>query len=107
MEKILTKEELEKATNSMENLVLKFSAGWCQPCALLSSLINDIAGDFNNVNFIECDVDEVEEDLINEHNVRNIPVLVFFKNGFQVDKTVGMIGREKLIEKLNEHYGKL
>lgn len=106
MEKILTKEELTNVITNRNNVILKFSAEWCQPCKLLGSIINDVIGEYNDVNFVECDVDDVDEELIKEYDIKNVPVMIFFQDGFQIDKTIGMIGREKLIEKLNKHYGK-
>lgn len=106
MENILTKNELTDIITKESNVICKFSAPWCQPCKVLGGIIEDIEKENNNVVFVGVNIDESEEDLITEFGIRSVPVLIFFKDGFQVDKTIGMIGREKITEKINEHYGK-
>jgi thioredoxin 1 len=46
----------------------------------------------------KCDVEE-NEDLAQEFGIRNIPTILFFKNGEVVDKLVGAVAKAKLDEK--------
>ena len=47
----------------------------------------------------KCDVEE-NEDLAMEFGIRNIPTILFFKNGAIVDKLVGAVGKAKIEEKI-------
>ena len=109
MEKICNNDELHKFNdaNSDKMTVIKFSGSWCQPCKQLSKVIADIEGDFiDKVAFCECEVDDADESFVEQFNVVNIPMMIFFRNGLLIDKVVGMIGRDKLINKINENLSK-
>lgn len=75
--------------------VLKFSASWCGPCKALSSILKDVE------NIKEIDVDE-NRDLAIENNVRNVPTLVFLKDGKEVKRSTGMISLTEYNNIINE-----
>ena len=104
MTKILTKEDFLRAIeNNFNKLsVFKFSASWCQPCKLLGSIIEDISP-IEGVEFFDIDVDEAEETLIEDFSIKSIPAVFFYKNKLQIDRFNGMIGRENLINKIEEN----
>jgi thioredoxin 1 len=64
--------------------VIKFSASWCNPCKILSQTLKD------KDNIEEIDVEKNME-MAFKYNVRNVPTLVFLKNGVEVHRTVGLI----------------
>ena len=104
MKTVSNKSVLENVI-SEGNTCLKFSAEWCGPCRVLGENIESIESDYPHVNFIEVDVDEADEDLINKYNIRNIPVLFFIKDGEVLSKEIGLMGVDVLTEKINEYYG--
>lgn len=109
MEKITTKEALQAfVSNSGDKLaIVKTSGSWCSPCRLLGKIIDEIKDNYaDRVNFGEIEADDAEEALLQELNVTNIPLLTFYKNGLMVDRTVGMIGKDALINKIEENYNK-
>lgn len=91
--------------NENENgrTVLKISASWCGPCKVLQGILEDIEKSVDNVNFVEVDVDEVDDDFILEKfDVRGVPVLIVFdENGEVLSKTVGLQTKEQVLERLN------
>lgn len=103
---IKDKSDLEKvlSENSNKLIALRFHADWCAPCKALENIINDIKND--NVLFVDVNVDDAEEDFVAESNIRNIPTILFFKNGLQIDRFTGMIGREALENKIKENLEK-
>lgn len=109
MEKIKSKQELHELldnnSNSDELLIVKFSAPWCGPCRMLAGVIERIEKEQENVKFVDIDVDELEE-IATEYAIMSIPVLLFFKGGFQVDKVVGGIPEKTLREKIEENINK-
>ena len=63
-------------------VVIDFWAPWCGPCKMVGPIIEELAGEY------EGDVDE-NGDVAAEYGIRNIPTVLFFKNGELVDKQVG------------------
>ena len=107
MEKILTLEDFNKFTQANDGFLrcVKIGARWCGPCKLLEGILNELLP-IDNVAFAEVDMDEAEEEIATANNVRNIPTVLFFKNGLQIDRFTGMIGREALENKIKENLEK-
>ena len=82
-------------------IVLDFWATWCGPCKRLAPIIEEVAKDYDGRAIVgKCDVEE-DEDLAMRFGVRNIPTVVFLKNGQEVDRSVGLVPRAVLEEKIN------
>ena len=107
MEKILTVEEFEKFTQENDGKLraCKFSASWCGPCRLLAQVLGEIQP-IDNVIFAEVDMDEADEEIATKNNVRNIPTVLFFKNGLLIDRFTGMIGKDSILDKIKENLEK-
>ena len=80
-------------------MVLDFWATWCGPCRMIGPIIADLAKEYDGRIVVgKCDVEE-NEDLSNEFGIRNIPTILFFKNGEVVDKLIGAQPKPKIEEK--------
>ena len=80
-------------------LVVDFWATWCGPCRMIAPIIAKLAEKYDGkISVGKCDVEECEE-LAAEFGIRNIPTILFFKNGEVVDKVVGAVSEAKLDEK--------
>lgn len=78
--------------------VLKFSADWCGPCKVLAQNLEGVNG------IINIDIDSNIE-IARQHNVRNVPLLVFKKNGKEVHRSSGIISKEQyqaLVTEIND-----
>lgn len=84
----------------MELKILDFMSTWCQPCKTMSPILDEIEKE-TGVEVRKIDVDDNEEMVI-AYNIRNIPTLIFIKDGVVVDKISGTISKEALINKINE-----
>ena len=81
-------------------VVIDFSATWCGPCRMVSPIIDELADEYEGkVNIGACDVDENTE-LAAQYGIRNIPTILFIKNGEVVDKQVGAAAKSVFEEKI-------
>ncbi len=74
-----------------------FSAVWCGPCKAFKPVMNEIAGEGYSIEFI--DVDQ-EQNKAEKYNVRSVPTVVIEENGIEVDRFVGSIPKQMILEKL-------
>ena len=94
-----TKHNFEEMVLKSEKPVLvDFNATWCGPCKMLAPVLDELSGETDKFNVVAVDVDE-NEDLASTYGVYSIPCLVVFKNGEEVNRSVGFIPKED-IEKL-------
>ncbi len=70
-------------------IVLDFSATWCGPCKQLAPIIDELSQEYaGRIAVGKCDIEEAD-DLTAEYGIRNVPTVIFIKNGQIVDKFVG------------------
>ena len=101
MEVVVTSENFDSLKNGNLPLVVDFWAEWCGPCKMISPIISQLAEEYDGRLVVgKCNVEESEE-LAAEDGIRNIPTVLFFKNGQLVDKFVGAANKVKLQEKFD------
>lgn len=89
-----------KATAGEKPIVVDFWATWCGPCRMISPMVDEMAAKYEGqVTVAKCDVDE-NSDLAMEFGIRNIPTILFFKNGEIVDRSVGALTKPELEAKI-------
>jgi len=101
MEKIVTDNNIDEILAAGAPVMIDFWATWCGPCRMLSPTVDDLATEYDGrVTVAKCNVDDCE-DLASRFGIRNIPTILFFKNGQMVDRAVGLQSKQDLKLKLD------
>lgn len=101
MEVKITSENFESLKSGSMPLVVDFWATWCGPCRAIAPIVEELAKEYDGKIAVgKCDVEECD-DIAMEFGIRNIPTILFFKNGEVVDKLVGATTKSKLQEKFD------
>ncbi len=103
MIEINNKETFERFVKDNQNVVAVFSAPWCGPCRMLSSVIENVEPDLEGVLFVKVNTDDAIE-LASEYSVQTLPTLVMFvnsspvasKNGFMTNSALKSFVEENL-----------
>ena len=95
---------LRELLRSDRPVIVDFWASWCAPCHAMAPILRDLAAEFDDrVIFAKVDV-ENNRDLASQFKIKNIPTLVFFKDGKEWDRLSGIKSRNELrkyLEKLS------
>ena len=81
-------------------VLVDFWAEWCGPCRMVSPIMEDIATEYEGQALVvKCDVDSSPA-VSARYSIRNIPTVLFFKDGKIADKQVGAVPKNNLVVKL-------
>ena len=95
-----TDSNLKEYIASGKPVVVDFWAEWCGPCRMIAPIIDEVAAEYEGRAAIgKLNVDENSE-TPEKYGIRNIPTILFFKNGELADKQVGMIQKSALEDKI-------
>jgi len=94
-------EKFDSIMKSDQLVVIDFWAQWCGPCRALTPIVEELAEEYKGRVVIgKCDTDE-NNDIAVQFGVRNIPMLVFLKNGEVKDVLVGLVKKNELSAKID------
>lgn len=93
----VNRESFEKLIHEGTKPVLvDFWATWCGPCRMLAPVLEEVAGERQDIAVCKVDVDE-ERELALEYGISSIPTLLVFRGGKVVSKSVGVISKDEML----------
>lgn len=96
----LTDGNIKEIINSGKPVVIDFWAEWCGPCRMVGPIVEELAKEYDGKVVVgKMDVDENVE-TPQEYGIRNIPTILFFKDGKVVDKQIGATQKAVLAAKI-------
>ena len=82
-------------------VIVDFWATWCGPCRMLSPVLDEVEEEMSDkIQVVKVNVDDADE-IAMRYRIMSIPTLVFFKNGQMVDRTVGAMPKNALLDRIN------
>lgn len=98
----ITDATFDEVLSSDKLVVLDFWAEWCGPCRMVGPIVEELATEYADKAIIgKVDVDNNDE-ITSKYGIRNIPTILFIKNGEIVDKQVGATQKAVLVEKIDK-----
>ena len=98
MEKIISNNNFDEVKESKGKVLVDFYADWCGPCKMLMPVMEEISKDYD---VYKVNVDEAPN-IAMTYNITSIPTMIFFKNGEEVERKVGLESVDKLSKIIDE-----
>ena len=100
MKQFIDFEECVNAINTLENVVLFFTASWCGPCKVMYPIVEKLEENLPMCHFFKIDVDADETEYIVQHfEVSSMPTFFFIKNK-EIQNTLSGANKEQFSEYL-------
>ena len=95
-----SKDGFDKALSQGKLMMVDFWADWCGPCRMLVPVIEQLADRYPDVVVGKVNVDD-EQELALRYGVMSIPTVIFFKDGKEIDRKVGVMPPEAFTQVLD------
>ncbi|MBQ0061159.1 MAG: thioredoxin [Bacteroidaceae bacterium] len=96
----ITDQNFEELAAQGKPMVVDFWATWCGPCKKIAPYIEELASNYEGQAIVgKVDIEE-NDDLVEKFGIRNIPTVIYIKNGEVVDKNVGAAAKAVYEDKL-------
>jgi thioredoxin 1 len=95
----LTDKNFQSQTRNKVVLV-DFWAAWCAPCRMMAPVLNEIASELPGNSHVGKVNIEQYQSLAQKFKVRNIPTLILFKNGTEINRFVGIKSKDYLLKEI-------
>jgi thioredoxin 1 len=100
---IATNASFDGLLESGKLVIVDFWATWCGPCRMLSPLLDEVEAEMEDkITVVKVNIDDADE-IAMRYRIMSIPTLLFFKDGQLVDKTVGAMPKNLLVQKITDN----
>jgi len=97
----------EKVKNNELPVVVDFWAPWCGPCKMMAPVLNNLAEEASDsMTIAKVNVDN-QQHLSQKYKIRNIPTLVMFKEGKEINRYMGIKTKKFLMHEINKNFNGL
>lgn len=97
---VFTDDNAKEAIASGKPVVIDFWAEWCGPCKKVAPIVDELSEEYKDKVLIgKYNVDDYS-DFSTEYSIRNIPTILFFKDGELKERNVGSISKADLEKKI-------
>lgn len=99
----LTKENFEsEVLNSDKPVIVDFWATWCMPCKMIAPIVKELSETYKDrCRVAKLNIDDAME-IATRFGVMSIPTIVFFKDGQEFTRLVGVVSRDTISDKIEE-----
>lgn len=102
MATILTKDNFDKEIMSYDGkAIVDFWAEWCGPCKMMLPIIEELSEELSDVKVCKVDCDD-SRDLAIQFGISAIPCIIYFNNGEEIDRRIGLTTKQDLLNMINE-----
>ncbi|MCR5736937.1 MAG: thioredoxin [Eubacterium sp.] len=91
----------EEVLKSEKPVMVDFWATWCGPCQMLGPIVEQVAGETEDIKICKMDVDENPATAM-KYQIMSIPTMILYKNGQEVARNIGLVSKDELVQFISQ-----